>query len=180
LTAVLITPAQKQTATIKDVINAIIDHANSNSEIAWTDQGTKDLAITWNGEIFHVKISKREQANQTMTYEIDITGQVHDDDMLKFHAPAPTYTEPTTINFTAGNEYTITPASDMPMIESRQMPPRALQLNVVSSFAKALDTDASQLALLGTGTGKSFIIANQIKFIFGNIFENISLVGWCD
>ncbi len=161
--------ALKQTATIKDVINAIIDHANSNPEIAWTDQGTKDLAITWNGEIFHVEISKREQANQKITYKIDITGQVHDGDMLKFHPPAPTYTEPTTIDFTAENEYTITPASDMPMIESRQMPPRALQLNVVSSFAKALDTDASQLALLGTGTGKSFIIANAAEAAGGSV-----------
>lgn len=160
-----------------DVIKRIVEISNArDAGLPWdiNESGDKrqEAVIHSGGQVFHVDITQKKPDLGTNKYLIDIKQEfgpdmkpLTEESLLHFHKPGIEGGE-TTINFAADGGYTIQPGATGTPIKDTAFPPRPLQLNAVRAFAKGITAAApqgaeySQLALLGTGTGKSFIIAS--------------------
>ena len=133
--------------------------------------------------MFRVDISQKKSDLGTDNYLIDVKKElspdmspVGEESLVKFHKPGIEGGE-TKITFD-GAAYTIHSESGL-VIKDTAFPPRPLQLNAVRAFAKAInkgdpiellqEESYSQLALLGTGTGKSFIIASVAEAVGSSV-----------
>lgn len=161
--------------TVADLIKGIIDTANSRPEaIQWkkedkTDVLFKDLVISFSGVVFTVTLKKINDED----YTVDIKGALkREDDILVFNPPKLAAGE-TKIHYNTDGTYLIDAGYHIPMIDSHHAkPPRPLQLNAVRSYAIAINekrADPAQLALLGTGTGKSFVIASAAEAVGSSV-----------
>ncbi|MFZ4077359.1 MAG: hypothetical protein ACOYKA_05175, partial [Legionellaceae bacterium] len=161
--------------TVADLIKGIIDTANSRTEaIQWKKEETsgalfKDLVISFSGVVFKVTLKKIRDED----YTVDIQGALRrEDDILLFNPPKLAAGE-TKIHYHSDGSYRIDAGYHIPEIDSHSSkPPRPLQLNAVRAYAIAINEkqpDPAQLALLGTGTGKSFVIASAAEAVGSSV-----------
>ena len=174
--------------TLSEVIKRIVEISNARDALLpWSVDGSGDrkqkVVIHCGGQVFRVDISQKKSDLGTDNYLIDIKKElspdmspVGEESLVKFHKPGIEGGE-TKITFD-GAAYTIHSESGL-VIKDTAFPPRPLQLNAVRAFAKAInkgnptellqEESYSQLALLGTGTGKSFIIASVAEAVGSSV-----------
>lgn len=157
--------------TLNDLIHAIA--VDTSTAIPWKDEAGeqyKDLVIHFNEALYEVKITKHPASGSHQEqYSIDIKGSMKGD-MLKFTPPEVVGGQ-TIITYDATGGYVIDPGEGLPPITSQMGEPRPIQLNTVSRFVEKLDSPESsaQLALLGTGVGKSFVIASTAEAVGSSV-----------
>ncbi len=159
------------TPNISHIISELI---KADGEIKWKENGTraliKNIVITFNGQVYNVIIKKPEPEKDE--YEIDVIGEVQDD-LSKFQQTS--VCGKTVIKFEENGQFVITPGDDekLQILSNLQRAARPLQLNTVRKFAEGINSTTypqnALLGLLGTGTGKSFVIAHLAEAIGSSV-----------
>ena len=166
-----------KTPPVTPNISHIISELISNTDvIKWQNVSVsssaliKNIAITFNGQVYNVIIKKPEPEKDE--YEIDVIGEVQDD-LSKFQHTS--VCGKTVIKFEENGQFVITPGDDekLKILSNSQRAARPLQLNTVRKFAEGInsttDPQNALLGLLGTGTGKSFVIAHLAEAIGSSV-----------
>ena len=169
---------------INDLILQIVLESSTANPIPWEkdkhNQDCKKLVIVLNGQVFKVKITRAEGSESGEQYGIEIKGKVNEADLTKFAPPALKDGGVTKITFDSSGRYIIDPGRGVSPIVNTAFPPRPLQLNAIRAYTEAIfKGDSKQLELLGTGTGKSFIVAMAAEAVGSSvvILPNADLAG---
>lgn len=120
----------------------------------------KTVTLEQDGQVIQLVIAKKNQGSQT-TYSISLVDTTS-------HASVNNEVE---IVFDQDGNFILNPGHDIPLIKEYGFSPRPLAIKTLQAFTQALlqHSESKQLGLLGTGAGKSIIIASAAEAVGSSV-----------